>query len=91
MSVSLCESVRLSHAASLSLSLCVSFFTGPGRQRQGPAEYGHHVLSADHLTHGVSEQDGSPGPLQANLPHHRWGESLTSDPYAILSTESTRQ
>lgn len=41
--------------------LFVSRSVGPGCQRQGPAEYGHHVLSSDHLTHRFSEQDGAPG------------------------------
>lgn len=62
----------------LTLPLCPS--PGPGCQRKGLAEYGHHVLSPDCLSHSFSEQDGSPGPVKASIPCHWGGESLISVP-----------
>lgn len=63
-------------------------FAGPGGQGQGPAEYGHDVLGADHLARRLSEQDGAAGPLPAHLPRHWGGES---DPRhrSITQTDST--
>lgn len=72
--------LSLSKAECLSLSPFLSFSVGPGGQRKGAAEHGHHVLGPDRLTLSLSEQDGSPGPIQAILPHYWWGESLISVP-----------
>lgn len=64
--------------ASLTLPLCPSL--GPGCQRKGIAEYGHHVLSPDCLPHSFSEQDGSTGPFKASIHYHWGGKSLLSAP-----------
>lgn len=66
------------------LPLCPS--PGPGCQRKGIAEYGHHVLSPDCLSHSFSEQDGSPGPFKASIPYHWGGKSLIIAPHVFTST-----
>lgn len=65
----------------LMLPLCPS--AGPGCQRKGIAEYGHHVLSPDCLSHSFSEQDDS---FKASIPYHWGGKSLINAPHIFTST-----
>ncbi len=55
-------------------SWCCCLLTGPGGQRQSHAEYVQHVIGSDHLSLGLSEQDGSAGSLAAGLLDRCWGE-----------------
>lgn len=68
----------------LTLPVCPSL--GPGCQRKGIAEYGHHVLSPDCLPHGFSEQDGSTGPFKASVPYQWGGKSLIGVPLLIFTS-----